>query len=75
MLKSKVSPMPNNLFLANTPNTVENTLPPSQQQQQQQQQQQPSEFVIFPRELHVESRAPHNRIVSTIDVDRRYTMV
>ena len=71
MLKSKVSPMPNNLFLANTPNTVENTLPPSQQQQQQQ----PSEFVIFPRELHVESRAPHNRIVSTIDVDRRYTMV
>ncbi len=37
-----------------------------------------SEFVIFPRELHVESRAPHNRIVSTVDssyADRRYTMV
>jgi hypothetical protein len=36
----------------------------------------PPEFVIFPRDLHVETRAPHNRVFSTVDgADRRFTMV
>jgi hypothetical protein len=81
LVRSKVSPMPNS-----TSNDVDNvvrnndstTLTPSTLTNLSTLNATPSEFVIFPRELHVEARAPHNRVVSTVDTsyaDRRYTMV